>query len=956
MGHRRRGLATAVAALLLAAPAGFALAEVQPPDDPILRIETGMHSAPINRIGVDAACRLIVTGSQDKTARLWSLPESGAGEPKLLRVFRVPIGPGNDGKVFAVSLSPDGRYAVAGGWDALGAQRHDNGVYVFDTSNGKLVTRLGKIGNVILHLAFSIDGRYLAAALGSGQGLRVWDTTNWHLVGEDHNYGAGGSYGVAFDSTGKVYTVANDGFLRRYGKDFKPDAIPVKILGGKYPYSLAINPKDNRIAIGFDDTANLEVYDAATMQHLYSAEAAEAGNRNFYAVTWSSDGARLYAGGRTRGKKDGHPVVFWGRQGRDKPNEANVSSNTIMQLLPCRDEIAVATQDPSFGLISSTGEKVAWQVSDASPDMREKRYGNFTVSEDGSKVHFTLDMAGKIPVLFDLTTGRLTDQPQPVGGLFAAETKSLKIENWVNDEQPKLDGKPIVLEPYEIARSLAITPDGNAFVLGTDWWIRAYDRTGRELWKYQVPGATWGVNITRDGKYLIAAYGDGTIHWHRLADGAEVLALFVNAKTREWVLWTPQGYYASSVKGDQNIGWHLNRGWNQAGEFVTAARLKKHLYRPDIIKQAYQFGDSDKAIREAGLSGFQLADLTQHAPPAFNIVDPGENARVEKSPISVKLDFAANEDPLTGFDVKVNGRQVTPRAVRDLPPLTQAQLRTLNIPLEKGDNRIQVTAHNAVGDSVHELVVHLDREGILDRKGKLFVIAIGVDKYPKLGAENSLHYAAADARMLLDTLTKKAGPLHTEVKSKLLVSGGDTPPTKANIEDALVMFHDAGPQDTVILFLAGHGVNEDANYLFMPEDAQDLDGKHYRPSTVVKWSDLQQALQDAQGSRIMFVDTCHARGAFSSRLIKDAADANIVVFSATDNATEAQERDDLGHGVFTYALDEGLRGGADIFKRGTVNILELSAYVSAEVRRLTNDEQDPTFNISGAKNFVLARP
>jgi uncharacterized caspase-like protein len=106
----------------------------------------------------------------------------------------------------------------------------------------------------------------------------------------------------------------------------------------------------------------------------------------------------------------------------------------------------------------------------------------------------------------------------------------------------------------------------------------------------------------------------------------------------------------------------------------------------------------------------------------------------------------------------------------------------------------------------------------------------------------------------------------------------------------------------------------------------------------------------------MFVDTCHARGAFSSRLIKDAADANIVVFSATDNATEAQERDDLGHGVFTYALDEGLRGGADIFKRGTVNILELSAYVSAEVRRLTNDEQDPTFNISGAKNFVLARP
>jgi WD40 repeat protein len=955
MRRRRKGVATVVAALMLAAPAGFALAEVQPIEEPILRIETGVHSAPVNSIGVDTACRLLVTGSQDKTARLWALPESGAGEPKLLRVLRVPIGPGNDGKIFGVTLSPDGRYAAAAGWDALGAQTHDNGVYVFDTANGKLVQRLGKVGNVILHLAFSLDGNYLAASLGSGQGLRVWDTANWRMVGEDSNYGVGGSYSVAFDAAGKVYTVANDGFLRRYGKDFKPDAIPVKLFGGKYPYGLAINPKDNRIAIVFDDTPNVEVYDAATLQHLYTAEAADRSNRNFYGVSWSSDGARLYAGGRINGQREGHPVVYWGQEGRDKPREADVSSNTIMQLLPCRDEIAVATQDPSFGLVSSSGEKVAWQVS-SSPDMREKRYGNFTVSEDGSKVHFTLDNGSKIPVLFDLATGRLTDQPQPVAGLFPPETKSLKIENWINDEQPKLNGKPIVLEPYEIARSLAITPDGNAFVLGTDWWIRAYDRTGRELWKHEVPGVVWGVNITRDDRYLIAAYGDGTIRWHRLTDGVEVLALFVNTKTREWVLWTPQGYYASSVAGDQNIGWHLNRGWNQASEFVTAARLKKHLYRPDIIKHAYEFGDSDKAIREAGLSGFKLADLIQHAPPAFNIVDPGENSRVDKSPITVKLDFAANEDPLTGFDVKVNGRQVTPRAVRDLPPLTQAQLRTLNIPLEKGDNHIQVTAHNSVGDSVHELVVHLDREGVLNRKGTLFVIAIGVDKYPKLGAENSLHYAAADARMMLDTLTKKAGPLHTDVKSKLLVTGGDTPPTKANIEDALLLFHDAGPQDTVILFLAGHGVNEGADYLFMPEDAQDFDGKHYRPSTVVKWSVLQQALQDAQGSRIMFVDTCHARGAFSSRLIKDAADANIVVFSATDNATEAQEREDLGHGVFTYALDEGLRGGADIWKRGTVNILELSAYVSAEVRRLTNDEQDPTFNISGAKNFVLATP
>ncbi len=91
--------------------------------DVFLRIEPGMHTAPISRIGVDAACTLMVTGSHDKTARLWALPEGGRGEARLLRTLRVPIGEGNDGKVYAVALSPDGQWVAAGGWDAAHSNR-----------------------------------------------------------------------------------------------------------------------------------------------------------------------------------------------------------------------------------------------------------------------------------------------------------------------------------------------------------------------------------------------------------------------------------------------------------------------------------------------------------------------------------------------------------------------------------------------------------------------------------------------------------------------------------------------------------------------------------------------------------------------------------------------------------------------------------------------------------------
>ena len=109
----------AVAAMLM----GAARAEDLPDQRPMLRIEPGMHTAQIKRIGVNAACTLMVTGSRDKTARLWVLPEGGRGEAKLLRTLRVPIGEGNDGDVDAVALSPDGKWVAVGGLDAKAIDR-----------------------------------------------------------------------------------------------------------------------------------------------------------------------------------------------------------------------------------------------------------------------------------------------------------------------------------------------------------------------------------------------------------------------------------------------------------------------------------------------------------------------------------------------------------------------------------------------------------------------------------------------------------------------------------------------------------------------------------------------------------------------------------------------------------------------------------------------------------------
>ncbi len=140
------------------------------PTEPILRIETGKHGAIILRIDTDAANRFAVTASDDKTVRVWSLPEG-----RLMRVLRLPIDQGDIGKAYAVAISPDGTTVAVGGF--TGTSGHIN-IFLFDRASGELKQRLRDLPNVVTHLAYSPDGRRLVAALFGTNGIRVFDAGN----------------------------------------------------------------------------------------------------------------------------------------------------------------------------------------------------------------------------------------------------------------------------------------------------------------------------------------------------------------------------------------------------------------------------------------------------------------------------------------------------------------------------------------------------------------------------------------------------------------------------------------------------------------------------------------------------------------------------------------------------------------------------------------------------------
>ena len=75
-------------------------------------------------------------------------------------------------------------------------------------------------------------------------------------------------------------------------------------------------------------------------------------------------------------------------------------------------------------------------------------------------------------MLFDLAADRLSDAPSVPQDLYSYETRGLSVTSWHNSA--KIAGRPVVLAPFEEARSHAVAPDKKKFVTGTNWALRAY--------------------------------------------------------------------------------------------------------------------------------------------------------------------------------------------------------------------------------------------------------------------------------------------------------------------------------------------------------------------------------------------------------------------------------------------------------------------------------------------------
>jgi uncharacterized caspase-like protein len=273
------------------------------------------------------------------------------------------------------------------------------------------------------------------------------------------------------------------------------------------------------------------------------------------------------------------------------------------------------------------------------------------------------------------------------------------------------------------------------------------------------------------------------------------------------------------------------------------------------------------------------------------------------------------------------------------------------IRLREGKNEIAVVAQDSEG-LVAKKTVSIQ---FIKKREEVWAVVIGISRYKSI---LSLKYAANDAREFYRYLAEVNGVPKDHIWLLL-----DEEATLDNLKSILgtQLRRQAGKDDMVIIYLAGHGATE--------KDATSPDGdgleKYILPynanpkdlyASAMPMSEVARIFNRISSERLVFIsDTCYS-GASGGRTVPIlGARANVsgafldrisqgkgrVIITASDANEVSVEKDDLKHGVFTYYLLEALRGQGDTDKDGVITVDEVYRYVSMKVPQATGQDQHP---------------
>lgn len=480
---------------------------------------------------------------------------------------------------------------------------------------------------------------------------------------------------------------------------------------------------------------------------------------------------------------------------------------------------------------------------------------------------------------------------------------------------------------------------------------KATPPTGYVLWYFSNPDALYskipkefypnGVDARKPDDYNRAVgypnvYMKGPIHGdlHFMQRENYLVALRQSDKTEaarlyafsngEWIVITPEGYFNASPDGAKLLNVRVGN------DVYSIDNFYERFFNPTLVASVLQGSKI-----EAGGADLRKGILP---PPEVRIVSPGPGG--ERSVDTVTILVSAKDAGGGVGEIRLyqNGKAVggDVRGMKVVPKGNEL-FRAFTVTLVDGANTFRATAfsRDSSESNPYELTVTLAAPR---KEVSMYVLAVGINTY-KNPALN-LNYAVPDAKGIAGFFRKEGRRLFKNVNISEIY---DDQATKASVLSGFGRLQNTNPQDAVVIYLAGHGENISDRWYFIPHELTFPEREVDVMAKGISSEELKESIKKIRAQKILvLIDACKSgavlvafRG-FEDRkaLSQLSRAAGVHVVAASAGNQFAAEVKELGHGVFTHTLLQGL-GGKAAGSGESVTVRKLMGYIEEQLPEIT---------------------
>jgi WD40 repeat protein len=437
---------------------------------------------------------------------------------------------------------------------------------------------------------------------------------------------------------------------------------------------------------------------------------------------------------------------------------------------------------------------------------------------------------------------------------------------------------------------------------------------------------------------------------------------------KEWVIWTPQGFYDTSIEGDARfLGWHINADFRAARptDFVPISTYAKTMFQPKVLDRLWRTRDLDQALAEvappAGTPPPERLAYEQRPPRIlFTAVEGGVGLPDPGRVLTVNV-----PNPRLGVNIKAEGsskiasrRVVFDERAQELRRLEETKSgisEIVPVNLVPGRRtRLEVEAANESGNKRTETmdVVYNPPPDVKSPPvptPSLVVLAIGNDQAKKPERLPAVRFAGVDADELANFVTKhlisRDGTDTAKKPGDRIVMRGQAASvesisqTLGRLEKRL----EAGQLqkgDIVAVIVESHVLDND-NSTFVAGADTDPERKPLYPAVRTKdLSDLLGRFTDYGCRVVLFLDCVHdiVEKGFTSDVkswVRELQnERRVITFVASkEGPSEVDIRE--GHGFFTLGVKQAFDEVVSA-EKAQDEPYTLDEFASAMIQRVSN--------------------